>query len=138
MTEFKLREDFQFAPPTAVAPDPKHCEKNEKSHRHLPANLVSDRESGCRFCGQPIERAHVKSTWWSLSTKVRKPSKAQLRAGKKMLRKAFARKDQVGSTRADAKRKALEFVERKTGKKLSWKAARKQLKRLAHAEKGLA
>lgn len=142
---FKLREDFKLqdplpperpAPPMAVKADPKYCASNEKSQRHLPANLVTERTSACRFCGQPIERAHAKSTWWSVDP-TRKPTKRTMRAGRKMMRKAFAKKDQIGSTRADAKRNAHAYVERRLGYKVTWKAARKQLKRWSHLEKGL-
>lgn len=114
----------------------RHCDQNPKSHRHLPAH-IADNQSGCRFCGQPIERAHVKSTWWTLKATdpSKKPSKLQLRRGRKLLRKAFAKKDQMGSTRRDAKRNALAYAEQRTGKSLSWKAARKLVRRWAREER---
>lgn len=151
---FKLREDFQLqvtepgqkpaeTPEQAVArakANPQHCEANEKSKRHLPANLVGELVSGCRFCGLAIERAHPKSTWWSvrIHNPSIKPSKAILRAKKKILRRAFARKDTVGSTRADAKRKAHAYVEGKLGRKVTWKYARKALARMSREERGVA
>lgn len=116
------------------------CPKNPTTHRHLPTNLVTDTISGCRFCGEQIERAHVKSTRWSLRIvdPSKKPSKALLRAKKKVLRKAFARKDTVGSTRADSKRQAHAYVEKRLGRKVTWKYARKVLAKMARAERGVA
>lgn len=152
MAEFKLREDFQLkvpevgekpteTPEQAVArvkATANVCPKN-KTGRHSPTNLVTPTTSGCRFCGESIERAHAKSNWWSLKTfdPSKKPSKATLRAKKKILKRAFARKDQIGSSRADAKRAAHAFVEKKLGQKVPWKRARKILARMSREERGV-
>lgn len=133
------RKDIEPTPPPKL--DVRRCEKNEKTHRHLPANLVDELglNSGCRFCGSPIHRAHAKSSWWMLivADPRKKPSKKMLRAGRKMMRKAFARKDTVGSTRRDSKREAHAYVQKRLGREVSWKTARKQLAKWARQERGV-
>jgi hypothetical protein len=62
--------------------------------------------------------------WWKRwLARVRRPSP-----------RIVIQRERVRSTKADAKRRALKFVERVEGRRMGWKAARKRLDRWSHTK----